>query len=88
MFIFPVTASNKRWMLCVCDAKELWQPKLVSWSNKETSKDCSKCTVVYALLVLVIVKRACYLCNMYDLSQEIHPVMTEDDVYEYWNASR
>lgn len=37
--------------------------------------------VVYALLLPGTARRACYLCNMCDLPQEIHPVMTTDYVY-------
>lgn len=43
---------------------------------------CSRgrCAVVCALLLPGTARRACYLCNTCDLPQEIHPVMTTDDV--------
>lgn len=42
---------------------------------------CSRGRYAYALLLPGTARRACYLCNMCDLPQEIHSVMTTDDVH-------
>lgn len=84
MCMVSLSFDSKSWFSCQTRIALSLSPLKLGMRSPVQGIKCGTQTyvvVVYALLLPGTARRACYLCNMCDLPQEIHPVMTTDYVY-------